>query len=198
MRREHILDYVYREFARLGIRKVGVDDIAAGLHMSKKTLYELFSNKEKLLLSALEHEFGKVIEAFNAFSNENVLSIIVKSSVRLFNTVNVPNPHFYEELISHPAAAEFVGKMKEGLLERGRCRFQQGIDEGYLRGDADYEIVGRLLNNQIMEMRQTRSDKYTPVQICYYSLIIILRGVCTAKGVEMLDSLHNSEFEELC
>ena len=58
MKREHILDFVYNEFTSLGIKGVSVDDIASRLHVSKKTLYDMFCNKEKLLLSAVEHKFG--------------------------------------------------------------------------------------------------------------------------------------------
>ena len=54
---EHILAAAMEEFRRRGVRAVKMDDIAGKLAISKRTLYEIYENKETLLLEALKlHE----------------------------------------------------------------------------------------------------------------------------------------------
>lgn len=53
-------------FATKGIKGVTMDDIAMGLGISKRTLYEMFEDKEELLIACmLEHQREK-----NVFVNE--------------------------------------------------------------------------------------------------------------------------------
>lgn len=61
MRKEHILEFVYSEFAACGFKRVNVDDLASKMRISKKTLYEMFSNKEKLFLEAINLKSGKIL-----------------------------------------------------------------------------------------------------------------------------------------
>lgn len=199
MKREHILEFVYNEFTSLGIKGVSVDDIAAKLHISKKTLYEMFCNKEKLLLSTVEYKFGKIVAAFDdsAKEEDKVLCKIIRSSVSLFKVLNRICDQFYEDIKAYPEVIGYVEGMKDMLYEKGRQRFLQGIEEGYLREDTDFEIVGSLLHTQITQMKELRPGKYSAAYVCYRSLLIILRGVCTEKGRELLDDIHGKELEEI-
>lgn len=54
--RPRILETAMTLFRKHGIRQVKMDDIAATLGISKRTLYELYANKEKLLLEGVIHE----------------------------------------------------------------------------------------------------------------------------------------------
>lgn len=42
-------------FYQHGIRKVKMDDIAKRLRISKRTVYEIYADKEDLLLEVLQH-----------------------------------------------------------------------------------------------------------------------------------------------
>ena len=199
MKREHILDFVYNEFTSLGIKGVSIDGVAASLRISKKTIYEMFTNKEKLFQASLEHKFGKLIVDFSQPQEVQVpvLCQIIRSSVQLFKIMNKISQHFFDEVKAYPEAVEYMKGITASLKEMGRERFIQGVEEGYLMEDVDFEIVGKMLHLYIMKMREEDGGKYSPTQICYKSLIIILRGVCTEKGRKLLDSLHNKEIEEI-
>ena len=45
--REHVVQAAAKAFTRKGVKTVRMDDIAADLSISKRTLYELFHDKEK-------------------------------------------------------------------------------------------------------------------------------------------------------
>ena len=51
--RNRILKAAMTEFLHKGVKSVKMDDIANTLAISKRTLYEIYSNKEELLLEAV-------------------------------------------------------------------------------------------------------------------------------------------------
>lgn len=53
--RNRILKAAMTEFLHKGVKSVKMDDIANTLAISKRTLYEIYSNKEELLLEAVRH-----------------------------------------------------------------------------------------------------------------------------------------------
>ena len=58
--RDRILVASMDEFRKLGIRQVKMDDIANKLAISKRTLYEIYANKEKLLLECIKQSEEKI------------------------------------------------------------------------------------------------------------------------------------------
>ena len=78
--RERILTVAMEMFYKSGIKPVRMDDIANNLSISKRTLYEVFQDKETLLLECLVR--GRELQ--NSYMNEvdiqksNVLEIVLK------------------------------------------------------------------------------------------------------------------------
>ena len=52
--REKIVDHVWQMIITMGIKAVRMDDVANVMGMSKRTLYEMFGDKEGLLYLAME------------------------------------------------------------------------------------------------------------------------------------------------
>ena len=109
MKSRHILECTFNEIAVRGIRHASVDSIAARMHISKKTIYDLFENKEKLLLSSLKYKIGKIIEDISVFSqkNDNVLCSIIDNTVYLFKFFNSVTPLLYEEIALFPSIERY-------------------------------------------------------------------------------------------
>ena len=51
--REKIVDHVSQMILSLGVKSVRMDDVANSLGMSKRTLYEMFADKEELLFESI-------------------------------------------------------------------------------------------------------------------------------------------------
>lgn len=58
--RRQIVDYVRREMCRHGVSKLTMDDIAKGMKVSKRTLYQLFPQKTCLIRLCLSDIAGEV------------------------------------------------------------------------------------------------------------------------------------------
>ncbi len=192
------MECTFNEIAVRGIRHASVDSIAARMHISKKTIYDLFENKENLLLSSLKYKIGKIIDGISdsSIDDKNVLCSIIFNAVLLFKFFNSVTPILYQEIGLFPSIAEYAESAKVVLLELGRKRIEEGKKRGYFREDADFSIVGRLFELQVLAMSKDNGEKYTPVQICFYSLIIILRGICTDKGLRLMEETVNEEYIE--
>ena len=77
--RERIIMTVTEAFTLKGIKCITMDDIAAALGISKRTLYEVFADKESLLKECILHkqaERDKYLQAIYEQSN-NVLEVIL-------------------------------------------------------------------------------------------------------------------------
>ena len=53
--KENIIHYAAKMFVEQGIKAVRMDDIAQELSISKRTLYELFNDKEELIYQSIRH-----------------------------------------------------------------------------------------------------------------------------------------------
>ena len=77
--RERIIMTATEAFTLKGIKCITMDDIAAALGISKRTLYEVFADKESLLKECILHkqaERDKYLQAIYEQSN-NVLEVIL-------------------------------------------------------------------------------------------------------------------------
>ncbi len=65
--RQQILDGAYRLFRRRGYSRVTMDDIAAETRCTKRTLYNHFESKDRLLADVLTAQHELAVKAFNTF-----------------------------------------------------------------------------------------------------------------------------------
>ena len=77
--RNKIIDYAMAEFYKRGVKAVKMDEISRGLHVSKRTVYEIFGDKEELLLAGMKMQQAKELQELEEFANtqaRNVIDII--------------------------------------------------------------------------------------------------------------------------
>ena len=77
--KERILNTATVMFHKHGIKSVKMDDIASHLSISKRTLYEIYANKEDLLFEVVTHHENKTHEQIEKFDGhgKNVIDIII-------------------------------------------------------------------------------------------------------------------------
>jgi len=98
--RNRIIMTAFERFAKYGIRSVTMDQIANDLGISKRTLYETFSDKRELLIDGMKH-FSSLqhADADNTIrSAGNVIEaiyILVKKGEEMKQRLN---PLFFEDI----------------------------------------------------------------------------------------------------
>lgn len=109
--RNKIIDYAMAEFYKRGVKAVKMDEISRGLHVSKRTVYEIFGDKEELLLAGMKMQQAKELQSLEEFANTqarnviDIISYVYKLQMRRNEQVGVV---FYEEIHKIPRVVEFM------------------------------------------------------------------------------------------
>lgn len=108
--RKQIVDAASRAFTKSGIRSVRMDDIAFSLSMSKRTLYELFHDKEQLLMEVIRMHRQEMNEYIIEIASkaDNALEVIFAFYRRKSKELYELNPQFLRDLRKYPKVLEFI------------------------------------------------------------------------------------------
>ena len=189
--REVILKTAMKAFAEKGIRAVKMDDIADRLAISKRTMYEIYATKEELLYEGVKAFREKRKEKFMELAKEkDLMEILLKVYHVRVEEANATNPLFYDDLVKYPRVLRYLNREKKNSREDMMLFFERGVQEGYFRDDINYELAMHLfeaLGRYIQEERLY--NKYSIKEIFRGMPLVLLRGLCTEKGIEKLQKI---------
>ena len=194
--RKRVLKYALNEFLQHGIKNVKMDDIAANLQMSKRTLYEMFDDKEHLLIESirLQHsENRRKIESI-ALQAENPLEMFAGVFNMKLNETRGVSPKFISELNRNESIRRGFEKEKKDRNSKTLHFIEQCVKQGLFRDDINYALLVRMMDTCLGTMMEQEFYKDFPIDEIYYTLYeTILRSICTQKGREILDKKIKKE-----
>ena len=152
-------------FVEQGCRRVTMDEISQELHISKRTLYETFANKEVLLEAVLNN----IKERMRIRQAEYLTKFKEKGANPLYAMLFTMNnyEHFnkrYALLLNdvgrvYPVLMEKVFCPKEvGLKQHLMLNLRQMADEGYLREGTNLELASAVLAAFVLQPMQSDYD----------------------------------------
>jgi len=188
--KRRIMDTAMMLFAQQGVKAVKMHDIARQLGISKRTLYEIYTDKEELLYQGVMAYDKEKHDYLGKYAKEatNVIEVIVEAYQMKIKEAHTVNPLFYEDIMKYPKVELFLKDEHERTRE-GFGRFMhRGVEEGCLRPDVNYQLfqyflddIGMyVMNNQLMK-------KYSVDELFGNLFLVTLRGLCTAKGLQLLE-----------
>lgn len=202
-------EIIVREAAKMfmaeGIKSVRMDDIARELSVSKRTLYELFGDKEELIYEAIcyfvEEAHTRRSLILNDVDNE-LEAMIVSLRDMIVRAPEVARVRRNLE--------RFYPKVNRRLEESGMMRSKgelrewlaASIERGYLTPTANSGLVVDVLHNCVQGMLiveysdDTRSANVISRVAC--SVVIFIRGLCTPTGLEVVDRCFSTYFSNIC
>ena len=188
-----IIDKPTEMFLTKGIKAVKMDDVANDLSISKRTLYEIFSNKEMLLLHCVQQFRKTRDEYFSNFSNSGPHTEIemileyYRFQLRLSSKVSIK---FVRELQKYPAVIQWIDESNREKKAVAKTFFEQGISNGYFRKDVNYELIGEYAEIAITNaIGNGLMDKYGIQEVFRNITMLYVRGFCTLKGIEELEKM---------
>ena len=202
-------EIIVREAAKMflseGIKSVRMDDIARGLSVSKRTLYELFGDKEELIYEAICH-FVEEAHARRSLILQDVDNELEAMLVSLRDMI-VRAP---EVARVRRNLERFYPKVNKRLEESGMMRSKSelrewlaaSIERGYLTPTANCDLVVDVLHNCVQGMLvveysdDTRSANVVSKVAC--SVLIFIRGLCTPEGLEVVDRCFSAYYNNIC
>ena len=190
-----ILEVAMREFKRKGVRSVKMDDIARILSISKRTLYEIYSDKQELLLEGIRHEERLHDEHISIFaSGKGAIDILMEFYRMQINQIGDVNPLFYDGVKKYKMVRDYIRERHLIHQQKGLDFFKKGVKDGYFRDDIDYELISRLAEDvSRLVMESSMYSEYSLEHVFRNIFFLFFRGFSTPKGIEVMDSLLAEE-----
>lgn len=189
--RQQILKVAIREFTTIGVKSVKMDDIARNLKISKRTLYEIYENKEALLMECVVRRlqlFEAKMERFNVRGDKQVTEILLEFYRLQMEELRDMNPLYFEDLHKYPRVTAYLDQTQREHNVRSKAFFSRGVEEGYFRGDFNYELISRLGSSMMQNVMEYKLYNLYSLQDIFRNVIMLfIRGLCTAKGIAELD-----------
>ena len=199
--RDNIIHHASKMFVEQGIKAVRMDDIAQELSISKRTLYELFGDKEELIFQSIKHysEQARERRIKQILDLENPLEIMVISIRDMIDAAPVAGrirrnmrrfyPTVYAKL-EEEVQVTSQNDLKRWVSECLECGyFDRRIRSEYAIKLIHHSVHGVLVNTLHEE---TPSDEL--VSLMSYSLLIFIRGLCTVEGQRVIDECTQKYF----
>lgn len=187
-----ILETAMPVFKKRGVKSVRMDDIAAMLSISKRTLYELFDNKEALLLEGIKRSKEQT-EAHlikYAASGANEMDVLIEFLRVQMNGLQDVCPEYFTDINHYDSVMDYLHAKNDSHRERAREFTRRGIEHGYFIPTINYDIfteICDIMMEQVMKLRMY--EKYPMTDIIRTIVSLLLRGCCTEKGRQMLDKV---------
>ena len=177
-------------FEARGIKDVKIDEIASVLSMSKRTIYELFADKESLLIACMDYHHrikNKGVEQILK-SADNVLEVILLIYAHSIQELHKTNLKFFQDVKQYPKAAAYIAQHNKKDLIEAVSFFRQGVNQGIFRSDINFEIFVEIFHNQLNSLlHEGVGGKFSFFDVYEFVMFTFLRGVSTPKGQDIIE-----------
>lgn len=188
--RNRIIATAAESFSAHGIKSITMDDVAASLGISKRTLYEVFQDKESLLRECILREQQEMNEFLTETLKNaaNVLEVILVCYQRSIESFHKTNKKFFEDIKKYPRAYDLMKKYRDKDSDSTIAFFKMGVEQGIFRDDVNFAIVNLLLREQLDLLMNTDICKeYSFLEVYESIMLTYIRGISTEKGARVLD-----------
>jgi AcrR family transcriptional regulator len=187
--REKLLKGATELFMRYGLRSVSMDDIARQLGVSKKTIYQYFTDKDDMVATVVKSHMEREQEQFEEITrvSKDAVDEMVRLSYRLKESMRETNPTvLYDMQKYHPRAwGEWLSFKNKVIRESIVRNLRSGMAEGYFRADLHLDIIANM-RLEAVQMGFDQSifprDKYSLPDVQVQLFEHFVQGVLTDKG----------------
>ena len=188
--KERVIDAALSQFLTHGVRSVTMDEIASSVRISKRTLYEMFTDKETLLKYCIISRRDEMRVYLDGVlrNTQNVLEVLLAFYRRSVEALHHINNRFWDDVKKYPEVYAIVVESRDKEADDELKFFKMGVDQGLFRKDIDYVVVNTLFRDLLRIYLKTEGNyKFTMLQVYESFVLTYIRGIVTPKGNEMLD-----------
>jgi AcrR family transcriptional regulator len=201
--KERILAKADELFNRYGIRSVSMDDIAAQLGMSKKTLYQYFTDKDELVYAV----FTAIMEKNRkeCLSDQKIADNALHEVFLAFDRVqemfaNMNPSVLFDMEKFHPGTFKKFKEYKNVFLyQMIRANLERGIQEEIYRSEIDIDIMTRYRIHSIMLAFNSEVFPNNRTALLHIEQQLIehfLYGLATAKGQKLIQKYKSQRIKK--
>jgi AcrR family transcriptional regulator len=196
--KERIIENASSLFFHKGVKSMTMSDIANELGISKRTLYEVFRDKEDLLETCIDLYIQKANKAMQTLTgdSEDVIDAMMRIYAWNLNEIQTINRSLMSDLKKYyPNLYKSIERNQNDNSLVLLPLLNKGVEQGLIRNDVNFEIILWLVRSQF---RALMNEDYFPVEkfsLNEYIRAIILsfiRGIATPDGNKKVDSIVES------
>ena len=198
--KEELLENISELFLKYGLRSTSMDDIANHLKISKKTLYQLFNNKDDVVEQVLVHRrLARSKQAdMEGVQKMNPIEIMNKIKTYMIHDLSRRVPANYFDIKKyHPAVYQKIMRNDENFTKNFLTDLiKTGINQKYFRSEIDAELQVYLLGKQLSFLREPEvfSQIAYPIETVVETIINnFLMAICTEKGIKEIEKQSNAK-----
>jgi AcrR family transcriptional regulator len=193
--KERILQEAGILFFNNGIKSVTMSDIAESLGISKRTLYEVFRDKDELLESCVDVHMNRANCEIDAMthSSENVIDTLMRIYAKHLQEVRDVQKFVLRDLRKYyPQIFKKIEVHQKAGLAVFTPLLEKGAAEGLIREDINFEILFWLVKAQfkaLMDDEFIPTDKYSTDQFIRAIILNFIRGIATPAGHNKVEAI---------
>jgi hypothetical protein len=190
-----ILQTAFRLFTTQGIQLFTMDEIAARLAISKKTLYRFFTSRHDLVQQVCTLVADSYDQAMTAADNEEITNL---QRVLRYMAVNVDfckknSVTFFIDLQKHYPAEynNLIHSMQSVTQPRIQRELEQGIVEGIFRGSLHPKLIVTLLQQHVQkdfEFAAELVNDYSKDEVFRQAMYLFLYGIIAPEAIPQLEN----------
>ena len=193
--KERIIENSSTLFFQKGVKSMTMSDIANELGISKRTLYEVFRDKEDLLENCISSYMEKADCAMHALADrsEDVIDALMRIYAWNLKEMRTINRLIISDLKKYHS--DIYKKIEQKQEENAFLLLpllNKGVEQGLIRNDVNFEIILWLMRSQF---RALMNEDYFPVEKFsmndFVQAIILnfIRGIATPLGIKKVDDM---------
>ena len=197
--KQRIIEEAAFMFRTYGIRAVTMDMLANNIGISKRTIYEVFRDKDELLsgvfiwMTAMQRDL--ITKILN--ESDNVIEAIFRMIGKMHDHFLTMSPAFQMDIRrSYQDIIKSLGEQETPYYAINSEILRRGINEGIFRDDINIEITNKCL----LEVARISNDKnvFPPEDFMNRDVIRnfyinYLRGISTQKGLDLIALYEKSD-----
>lgn len=199
MIREKIIHKAADMFITLGFKSVTMDDIAATMGISKKTIYAHFKNKTDLVKESTLALFHVISHGIDCISDQDKNPIEELYDIKKFVMMHLKDQKSSPQYQLQKYYPEIANELKELQFDTMQgCtlkNLRKGVEQGLYRDNLDIEFVSRIYFigvNGIKNDTLFPSQNFPKAKLMEDYLEYHLRGIVTKKGELTLNNFINN------
>jgi AcrR family transcriptional regulator len=200
--KDRILEKAHDMFMRYGIRSVSMDDIAAQLGMSKKTLYQYFSDKDELVEGVITIKVnGMQTECTDCKKqSKDAVHEIFITMENIVEQLRNMNPMVLNDLekFHFKAYQKFLEHKNKFLLKIIEDNIRRGIKEELYRAEVNIDILSKFrLGSMLIAFDQQifPLGKYNLADVTKEILEHFVYGMASLKGHKLIQK-YKQQFQK--
>ena len=188
--RKKVIQAASLAFMHHGVKQVRMDDIAADLSISKRTIYELFTDKEELLLEVVKAHNQEVRDYVRQVEQRSqyVLEIILAFYEKGVQDMRKINASFLQDIGRYEKVMDYLDQNRNENMQQFMHFYELGVEQGLFRKECNYQIVqGSLGYLRDFIFNENLNEHYKLSELYETILSVYMRGISTEKGMKIVD-----------